>query len=625
LDGVVLRFWGGRRILAYETRRKVIVARKYLGPPGGKRRRRLLLLLPMAAIAALVFGLTAASATIDSNSGFEGDDGNLLAATATDWNSFAPVNYLPSPSTTPTRTADKTVSGFVFKGLEDWQATTSDNGFAGGTKQDKDCASVIGTKAPNKDDLKRIYIAHNVGSDGHLYLELAWVRIPQNTTSASAHVGFEFNQGSTPCLSGSNPGGLVKRTAGDMLIVYDFAGSTSSPILTVRRWITSGACEISSDTAPCWGPAADLTSSGFAVAKVNVGSTASDALTPPALTSTTGASTTSTLGDSEFGEATIDLTGAQIFNNNVCTSFGQAEGVSRSSGNSGQAAMEDLVGPGHVSITNCGTLIVKKVTDPSPDPTGSSFGFKVDGPNPPNSGGTSGSTSLPSTFSIKNGESNTSTVFGGLTYSAEETSLPTGWTFTTASCDNGSGTLTGQKIAGITVATGETVTCEFDNKLQQGAIKISKTNGKTGNPLAGATFTIKSGGTPLSGSPFTTNSSGEICVDHLNFGDYSVQETGAPTGYAIDDSTARTVTVNNNASCSDATYVGETTSFSDTPTSDIQVRFRDGGSGTTSATISCDNATGTTSTANTTGWDDTTTVTGIKAPTTVKCTITIDP
>jgi hypothetical protein len=600
------------------------MATRILGPAGGRRRRRLLLLLPLAALAALVLGLTAASGSTDFNSGFEGADGNLVTNGGTDWNSFAPVNYLPSPSTTPTRTADKVVSGFTFKGLEDWAATTSDNGFAGGTKQDKDCASVIGTKAPNKDDLKRIYIAHNTGSDGHIYLELAWVRIPQNTTSASAHVGFEFNQGTTPCQAGTNPGGLVKRTPGDMLIVYDFAGSTTdNPILTVRRWVASGACEISSDTAPCWGPAADLTSSGFAVAKVNTGSSVTDALTPPALTSSTGASTSSTLGLNEFGEATIDLTGAKIFDNTACTSFGQAEGVSRSSGNSGQAAMEDLVGPGKVSITNCGKIVVKKVTVPSPDPTDTSFSYSLTGDNPPNTGAAgTGTTALPKSFSLKNGGSNTTTVFAATDFGVSET-VPANWSLTSASCDDATSSFDGTNtISNITVAVDKTTTCTFTNTLQQGAISIHKTDTK-GNDVAGASFTATaSDGTTVYNFP-DTDSSGNSCVAHLPFDTYTVAETAAPPGY-LADANSQQVTVSTAGTCdSGATAAGS--DFVDTPTSDIQVNFRDGGSGKTSATIDCGNPGGTSDTTTTSGWDTSETITGIGAPKTVTCTITIDP
>ena len=80
----------------------------------------------------------------------------------------------------------------------------------------------------------------------------------------------------------------------------------------------------------------------------------------------------------------------------------------------------------------------------------------------------------------------------------------------------------------------------------------------------------------------------------------------------------------------DSPYVGEETSFTDTPTADIQVRFRDGGSGETHlspAPITCDNTTGTTDNDNTTNWNNTTTVTGINVTglVTVTCTIPIDP
>ena len=124
-----------------------------------------------------------------------------------------------------------------------------------------------GAKAPNKDDLERVYVTSNtVGGD--VFLGLSWVRIPQNTTSPSAHIGFEFNKGTTACPAGSD--GLVRRTVGDMLIVYDFeGGATDVPTITLRRWVSSGSCEVGSNSPPCWGPATDLTALGFAEARVN--------------------------------------------------------------------------------------------------------------------------------------------------------------------------------------------------------------------------------------------------------------------------------------------------------------------------------------------------------------------
>jgi hypothetical protein len=597
------------------------MATRILGPTGGRRRRRLLLLLPLAAIAALVLALTASGGTIGTASGFEDDDGNLVVNSTFDWNGFSPVTW---QGTAPYQTASKTTSGWAFTGLTDAQATTSDTGFAGGIKQDVNCPTLKNGKAPNKDDLKRIYLSSKT-VNGHVYLNLAWVRIPQNTVNASTHVGFEFNQGTTTCGGGST---LVQRTTGDLLFVYDFEGSSAGDAtLTVRKWVSSGACEISQDTAPCWGPATNLTSSGFAEAKVNATSSVSDALAPGG---------TETLGQSEFGEAGADLTAAGIFSANTCSAFGQVEGVSRSSGNSGQAAMEDLVGPGHINLTNCGTVNIIKHTDPRGIDQNFTYTSNL-------SGGQLSCTldTTPAAFTLNdhagvdpnpitgtdNTEHCTNVPIGS--YTVTEGAEPSGFVLEGLSCTatgSSSGSQDGTNLsqANISIAAGgDTVTCTYTNQQQKGAIKISKTNSKTGNALAGATFSITGPG-GYSNS-VQSGADGTVCVDGLNFGSYTVTETAAPTGYVIDDSTGHTVTVDNNAQCSDSTYVGETTSFSDTPTSDIQVRFRDGGSGTTSATISCDNTTGSTSTTGTTGWDDTTTVTGIHAPTTVKCTITIDP
>ena len=69
--------------------------------------------------------------------------------------------------------------------------------------------------------------------------------------------------------------------------------------------------------------------------------------------------------------------------------------------------------------------------------------------------------------------------------------------------------------------------------------------------------------------------------------------------------------------------------FTNAPLADIQVNFRDGGSGETSATsISCSNTGTTADTTTATDWDDSVTHSGIPidpSPRTVTCTIVIDP
>jgi hypothetical protein len=58
------------------------------------------------------------------------------------------------------------------------------------------------------------------------------------------------------------------------------------------------------------------------------------------------------------------------------------------------------------------------------------------------------------------------------------------------------------------------------------------------------------------------------------------------------------------------------------------VNFRDDGSGETQLgpiRISCDNATGDTATTPAENWEDSKTVSDVEAPTTITCTIDIDP
>jgi hypothetical protein len=158
--------------------------------------------------------------------------------------------------------------------------------------------------------------------------------------------------------------------------------------------VTSGTCGVASHSPPCWGTFTDLELTNPVAAEANVdtglshicstavsgscgpnetdvnSSTPSQGTTYilPDHTSDSLAPVTETLGASEFGEATVDLTNAGVFTSGSCASFGQVEAVSRSSGDSGTAAMEDLVGPGSFTLSNCTTstsTAMQKSTDNS--------------------------------------------------------------------------------------------------------------------------------------------------------------------------------------------------------------------------------------------------------------------
>jgi hypothetical protein len=475
-------------------------------------RRRLM--IAGAAVSAFVLGLlgpagVASAGPVGVAAGFEDDDANLApqAPINFDWNSFSPATWT---GTAGTRTASKVTSGWTFTGLEDRQATTTDSGFAGGTKQDNVCPAVGTQKASNKDDLKRVYVASKtVGSN--VFLTLAWVRIPQNTTSPSAHIAFEFNKGTTSC----GASGLVQRTAGDMLIVYNFEGG-GTPVLELSRWITSGSCEVGSNSPPCWNVATTL-SSGVAEAAVNTGGTPQDTVAP----------TTETLGLHEFGEAGINLTAAGVFAPGVCEGFGKAYAVSRSSGQSSTAQMKDLVGPGNVNIRNCGSVAVTKLGSDGGSQAGAVFTLYS---------GTGTGGTVVGTCTVQASGSCTP-LFADLpvgTYTLDETTVPAGY--------DKDPTLP----FSFSVAAGESKALTFTDPARPATANVRKTD-DAGAAVPGAVFTLYTGAN-TSGTAVgtcTTDAAG-VCqppFTGLAAGTYTIDETTTPTGYAKDSSLPLTFTV----------------------------------------------------------------------------------
>jgi hypothetical protein len=298
-----------------------------------------------------------------------------------------------------------------------------------------------------------------------------------------------------------------------------------------------------------------------------------------------------------FGEAAINLTAAGVFPAGTCEALGSAFLKSRASA-SFPAEVKDFVAPQPVNISNCGTIIVKKVTQPSPDPTDTSFSY------------TAGGGLSPTSFSLKNGGSQTYlNVPVGSGYSVAET-VPANWELVSATCDDGS------LVTNIGVSPNETVTCTFTNRLQTGAIKVTKTrkhaaDGPGDHPHAGVSFTVN-------GVTKQTDGNGVACFDTLTFGTYTVHET-VPAGYHVDGND-KSVTVDNSATCSDDPYVGESVSFSNTPLTDITVSVNSQVVGGTASTIDCVVASGSTGA----GGDGSVTASDLE-PGTYTCTVVVDP
>ena len=530
------------------------------------RRRRLRRLwsggTTLAAVTAFAVVFVAGSSANLAGSTFEGNDGNLVVDTSgnTDW-----------------ANAPNLVVGL------DQPSGSSDNSFGQGTKEDNPNATVVtGSIPPNKNDLNRFYIASQFAG-GSNFLYLAWERA---VNIGNANMDLEINQNATAGFNGTTTGPVtLNRTAGDLLVTYDFSGS-GTPTLGLMTWVTSGATSqcFSSNSLPCWGNRIDLSAAGDAEGAVNT-TTVTDPVSPNAPRSLTAGL---------FGEAAINLTAAGVFPAGVCKAFGSAFLKSRSSSSFG-AEVKDFIAPQPVNISNCGEIKIIKRTDPRG--VNQNFGYTstIAGAQL-----NCVSDATPASFTL-NDSGNSSADSSGNTedctnvplgsYTVTEGAEPANFTLESLTCtatgsSSGAQDGTNPAQADISLAGGDdVVTCVYVNKQLFGAIKITKTSSKGTHPvLAGAQFDITAPDATV--THVTTGGDGTACVDHLAFGTYSIRETAAPSGYQIDDTTAHNVAVSVASSCGDGNEA--TFSATDTPLSQITVLFHSkAGVGVTTATIQC--------------------------------------
>src|SRR6266851_3714341 len=265
----------------------------------------------------------AASGTTESCSGplagstFAGGDGNLATSPtafgATDWQNVAGLNA----------------------GI-DLASGTGDNAFGQGTKEDNPNVTVVlGSIPTNKSDLTRFYEASEIGT---------------------------INQNVTTGFTGSTTGPVaLNRTAGDLLVTYDFSNGGGKPTLGLLFWLTAAAGNtasqcFSSSTLPCWGNHETLNGSDSIGAVNNL-----DPVTDPLFPSS--ANYINPVPALQFGETAIDLTAAGVFPPGTCKAFGSAFIKSRSS-TSFSAEVKDFIAPIPVNIKNCGSIEIIKHTDP---------------------------------------------------------------------------------------------------------------------------------------------------------------------------------------------------------------------------------------------------------------------
>ena len=121
------------------------------------------------------------------------------------------------------------------------------------------------------------------------------------------------------------------------------------------------------------------------------------------------------------------------------------------------------------------------------------------------------------------------------TYTVNESSIPGGWGFDSASCSvtspNG-GSSTAGLTTTINMEEGENWTCTYNNSLRTGTLTVIKhvVNDNGGTKTASDfTMHVKSGTTDVTGSPAAGSETGTSYT--LNGGSYNVSENTPPTGY----------------------------------------------------------------------------------------------
>ncbi|HEX5722604.1 MAG TPA: hypothetical protein VFZ06_07665, partial [Acidimicrobiia bacterium] len=310
-----------------------------------------------------------------------------------------------------------------------------------------DALPTLGTSNPNGQvDLKQVWFDTST-VNGTDWLYFAWER---DSTNGSGVIAIEFQQAAAPaaCDYSLLPASLIancnpwdNRQEDDFMLVWDQVGGAIQISMRVFDGTTFGA--------------------------------------PVVLNAHEARATLN--GDTSRGEAVVDL--ATVFPSDPTDCFSIANVIPGTiTGNSDQADYKDTVLADiadDISISNCGTVTIKKET--VPDGATGSFNFNQD------IEGTDD-------FSLSDDGSKVFTDVLAGSYEVSE-DVPAGWLLTSIDCTGGTTVLGTEDDVAITLAAGDDVECTFTNTRQTGAIEITKTrkhaaDGAGDHAHEGVTFTI---------------------------------------------------------------------------------------------------------------------------------------
>lgn len=480
------------------------------------------------------------------------DDGDLLDPTERDWEAIAGgfSTYVPDPSNPP---AAPSTRGIAIPDDTGDALDPENTAFVSSAKEDDSSGWEIGESNVNdKVNLLGSWAySEIIGTD--LFLYLAFQReAPNNPANASANVDFELNQASAddPDSYVENPHGekVIKRQgdgvaggiADDLLIVYDWQGNDDID-LQVCRWEEGADDPLTTDVDEGWmeGDWESCAALDATEAEGEVNDAGDITSFLPGAVESSG-----TIVRREFGEGAFNLTQMLGLAADECVAFGAFHTRTRESG-SLSANMVDLILPAPVKISNCGTIVVEKQTDPADaNTTKTDFGFSTTGiPDPP----AQASTGTVAEFDLADDEQQTITTVepnvGDTPYDVAEDALPAGsdYDFDRAECvsDSSNDQTTGfddnttytdsSQTAHVEVAAGETITCTFYN-VEKGSVAIEKVTDPDPDPSdpdKEFTFQAPTGLTDVTVSNGQTSSAQAVAP-----GTYSFTEDPAP-GWAF--------------------------------------------------------------------------------------------
>ena len=419
----------------------------------------------------------------------------------------APATSLAEPTLALTGSAfDATDGNLVVNGDEtDWcspglgvvtkndlPSGQGDDSYAEGAKEhDTNPPVEFGSIPNNKVDLVRTYVASETGASGDLFVYVGWVRADDNGTGT---ISFELNQSGVLLSNGVNH----QRTAGDLLITFDFGGGQFES-LEVNTW-----------TGSAWGPEVDLVATGLGEGSVNQVDVA-DCIAG------------GTIDDLKFGEFSFNLTDLI---GGECRSFASVFAKSRAS-NPIESKLKELIKPASVDFSTCGQITILKQDENQQALGGATFSVT---PNPYTlSGSLSVTDDAAPDDDGADGTIHLSDVEPG-TYTVCETAAPAGYIID-IDCQE------------LTVAVnGAASFGPFINGL--GDISWTKVDAQSRDALCCAGFGLEgiagaAVGTSLSVIDNGTNDGdadpGELLVTGLKLGTYRITEVTPPAGYDLPD------------------------------------------------------------------------------------------